>query len=173
MMCEECGMRNANVHVAMLINGEMKERYLCTDCVAKHQLLRFDLSGMMNRLKDPAKIMNSEKLLTEEPVPEISCSQCGTTFAEYKKTGLLGCPACYSEFREQLTGENESQHGVSRHCGRTPGHPCAQVSLHMQLDKLKQQMTLAIQEEEYETAAKIRDQIREINAALQEDAHDQ
>ena len=170
MMCEECGMREASVRVTMLIGGEKKERLLCKECVAKHQLLRFDLGDLVKRLIPKN---NKADLETEEDVPEIICSQCGTTYAEFKKTGLLGCPACYSEFREQLTQQLSVLQGETRHTGQTPEQPNEQVSLHMQLDRLRQQMALAVDQEEYETAAKLRDEIRDLTARLKEDVHDE
>lgn len=163
MMCQECGVREANVCFTTLCNGEKHEEYLCSECVSKKQLLKFDLSQLAARLSK-----KREPEAPAAPLPQITCPGCGTTYAQFAQAGTLGCAQCYEAFREPLSHELVRKTGHAQYLGDAPAQAGEGVSLHMERDKLKQQLLRAVEEENYEQAARLRDQIRLLGARLAE-----
>ena len=167
MMCQECGQREANICFTTIINGEKHEEYLCQECVSKKQLLKFDLSQLaaqLSRKKEPEA--------PEAPVPRLSCPACGMTYAQFLKEGALGCPQCYQAFREPLEGYLMKKLNRAKYAGDAPEQAGEQVSLRMERDKLKRKLHRAVEEEDYEQAAALRDRIRALNTRLEEAEHE-
>ena len=95
-----------------------------------------------------------------------SCHDCGMTIAQYKETSLLGCPTCYETFKEQLAHIIKSvQDNHYQHIGRAPSQITEDFGRHLQIRRLLKQLESAVNKEEYEQAAKIRDQLRELHEA--------
>lgn len=171
MMCEECGIRPAKFHLMTITNDERTERNLCAVCMAKYQkqLPGIDfsnLAGILNSILDGHT--GKQKETVDEAVAELTCDQCGMTYAEFQKCGMLGCAGCYKTFKTPLDSLLQRIHGNTQHAGRIPGSVRSGVSIRMNIDRLKQRLQKAIAEEEYEQAAKLRDSIRALNAQLAE-----
>ena len=171
MMCEECGIRPAKFHLMTIINDERAERNLCPVCMAKYQkhLPGIDfsnLAGILNSILDGRSVRGKET--EDEKFGALTCEQCGMTYAEFQKCGMLGCANCYKTFKTPLDALLQRIHGNTQHAGRIPGSVRSGVSIRMNIDRLKQRLQKAIAEEEYEQAAKLRDSIRALNAQLAE-----
>lgn len=171
MMCEECGIRPAKFHLMTITNDERIERNLCSVCMAKYQkqLAGIDFSNLAGILNSILDGKGGKK--EEAPDPEmaaLTCEQCGMTYAEFQKCGMLGCAECYKTFKTPLDALLQRVHGNTQHAGRIPGGVRSGVSIRMNIDRLKQRLQKAIAEEEYEQAAKLRDSIRALNAQLAE-----
>ncbi len=171
MMCEECGIRPAKFHLMTITNDERTERNLCPVCMAKYQkqLPGIDfsnLAGILNGILDG--VTGKQKEPEDEALNELACEQCGMTYAEFQKCGMLGCANCYKTFKAPLDSLLQRIHGNTQHAGRIPGSVRSGVSIRLNIDRLKQRLQKAIAEEEYEQAAKLRDSIRALNAQLAE-----
>ena len=166
MMCEDCNDRDATIRLTTIVNGEKVEKNLCASCMAKikQQFPTLELWGFAGLLSGFLDAVKAEK---PEPLPEITCGRCHTTYAGFVKSGLLGCSDCYQSFREPLETLLKGIHGQTRHTGRVPGSLPSDVPLKLTLDRMKQQLAQAIETEEYEKAAGLRDQIRAMNAQLE------
>ena len=141
MMCEECGMNPAVFHFVTIKNEERTERNLCPACMAKYkkQLPGIDiknLAGILNNLIDGKKAPGKEKIDPETAA--ITCGQCGMTYGEFRKCGMLGCAQCYSAFHEPMTALLQRIHGNTQHAGRIPGGVHSGTSIRMNIDRLKQ-----------------------------------
>jgi len=88
------------------------------------------------------------------------CPHCGIKFVEFRNSGRLGCPHDYQEFREELTPLLENIHGETRHCGKTPRRLPQNKQTQSELVQLRGRLKQAINKEDYEEAARLRDQIR-------------
>ena len=97
----------------------------------------------------------------EEENP-LRCDVCGETYQEFQKTGRLGCAHCYAAFGEQLEKTLKSIHGHAHHVGKVPPYLEGEVRTERELDELRRQMDQAVQDEEFEQAARLRDRIREL-----------
>ena len=172
MMCDECGIRPATIRITTIVNGEKRDRNLCSECMANSQRFKKDFSNLAGHLNGLLDALKSGASKSEEPIPEIECSRCGTTYEQYRKSGLVGCAQCYSDFREPLQAMMSRVHGHTQHVGRIPGGADQQLSMKLKLEKLRQELKQAIRQEEYETAAILRDQIRTLNALIEREATD-
>ena len=171
MMCEECGMNPAVFHFVTIKNDERSEKNLCPACMAKYkkQLPGIDiknLAGILNNLIEGKPGSRKEQIDPETAA--ITCEQCGMTYGEFKKCGMLGCAECYHAFHEPMTALLQRIHGNTQHAGRIPGGVHSGTSIHMNIDRLKQQLQKAVAAEEYEQAAKLRDAIRALTAQLEQ-----
>lgn len=171
MMCEECGIRPAKFHLMTITNDERTERNLCSVCMAKYQkqLPGIDfsnLAGILNNILEGS--VGRQREPEDEALGAVTCEQCGMTYAEFQKCGMLGCAGCYKTFKAPLDSLLQRIHGNTQHAGRIPGSVRSGVSIRLNIDRLKQRLQKAIAEEEYEQAAKLRDSIRALNAQLAE-----
>ena len=171
MMCDDCGIRTAKFHLVTIINGDRVERDLCPSCMAKHQkkLPGIDfsnLAGILNSILEGGKDAAEQEKLEAE-YEGYTCDQCGMTYAEFQKGGMLGCANCYKAFKVPLTALLQRVHGNTQHAGRVPGGVHSGVSIRMNIDRLKQKLQRAVADEEYEQAARLRDAIRALTIQLE------
>ena len=161
MICDECGAAPATVHLTTITNGERKERKLCGACLAKLNklLISGELAGLLSGL------LAGPQQAAERAPAELACSRCGRTFDTFQKTGLLGCAQCYRDFREYVEPVLHRIHGHTQHEGRAPLGEDGAIAQHRQLESLKSKLREAISAEEYEQAAKLRDQIKALREA--------
>ena len=90
------------------------------------------------------------------------CGVCGFTQTDFKKTGRLGCSACYHSFAEGLTTLLKAMHKGTEHVGKLPQRAHEQMQLNDRMRALTQDLQKAVAEENYETAASLRDEIKKL-----------
>lgn len=165
MLCQNCQKRPANVHFTQVTNNKKTEMYLCEQCAREKgqsgigppiNISDF-LSGFMN-------FGNSETHTIQEPAKE-SCEICGMTFEDFRKTGKMGCSNCYRIYGDRLKPIMKRLHGNTEHTGKVPARLSGVANQTKELDSLKASLAKAIQNEEYEKAAELRDKIRELEGA--------
>ena len=171
MMCEECGMNPAVFHFVAIRDGEKTEKNLCAACMGKYkkQLPGLDiknLAGMLSNLIEGRRTSAKEEI--DPATAAISCPQCGMTYAEFRKCGMLGCAQCYRAFQEPMTQLLQRIHGNTQHAGRIPNGAHSGTAIRINIDHLRQQLAKAVAAEEYEQAAKYRDSIRALEAQLKQ-----
>lgn len=173
MMCDECGVRPANIHLTTLVDGAKQERNLCAVCMAKYrkQLPSIDLTSLAGLLGGFLEKAVGAKREEEEDEFDLTCPKCLTRYAEFRRTGMLGCAECYKAFHEPVEELLKRVHGNTQHNGRVPGGVDSQVALELNIDKLKQRLVKAIANEEYEDCAQLRDQIHALKAQLDKQSH--
>lgn len=170
MMCEECGVRPAKFHLTTIAGEQKRERRLCEVCMAKYQkqLPGIDfanLAGFLSGFLQNNGGAPSEKI--DEEFALLACTNCGTTYSTFQKSGKLGCAQCYKVFQKPLETLLMRIHGNTQHAGRIPEGIKSDVSIRMNIERLKQQLAKSIAAEEYENAAKLRDQIRGLSAQME------
>lgn len=157
-------MRKATVHLTQIVNGKKTERHLCAQCAHRHEnefLLepQFSihnlLAGLLEGWQPPAGAAQ-----------DLRCSRCGLRYREFARTGLLGCSQCYEEFKDQLEPVLRRIQGQVRHTGKVPACAGPQVHLGRRLEQLRTRLREAVAREEYEQAAKLRDEIRALEHSL-------
>lgn len=158
MKCDVCGKNEATVHLTEIVNDKMTKLHLCEECAKEKGVEmeeHFGLSDLLAGLADLGA--------TAEPsmVDVIKCPSCGFTYQDFKKTGRLGCGECYEAFKKQLTPLLKRIHGADRHVGKIPVTVGKTVKDTITLQDLKIQMEKAIQTEEFEEAARLRDKIKD------------
>ena len=97
--------------------------------------------------------------------PEITCPRCGETYAEFQKSGMLGCAACYQAFRKELTPLITRVQGRTQHAGRRPPVSEEEQARQTLMEDLRARMEAAVAEENFEEAARLRDELRAMTPA--------
>lgn len=134
------------------------ERFLCEACAqAQH-----DVFGQAKDLAEVWKLLQAQKPSARKQPPGISCPDCGMTLRDFRQRGRLGCPKDYEVFGAQLHDLLERIHGGARHVGRGPHHDETTTLRRKRLDQLQQALASAIRDEDYEEAAKLRDEIKSL-----------
>ncbi|MDD5496438.1 MAG: UvrB/UvrC motif-containing protein [Candidatus Omnitrophica bacterium] len=159
MLCEICGKKEATVHLTEVINEQMRKLNLCEDCAREkgaEMEEHFGLSDLLAGLADLGATVKPEAAVT------IKCPKCGFSYSDFKKIGRLGCSECYEVFKKQLTPILKRIHSADRHVGKVPIQVGKTVKGVKDLQDLRLQMEKAIQSEEFEEAARIRDKMKEL-----------
>jgi len=100
-----------------------------------------------------------------EPSSEQACEVCGLTYSQFRKKGLLGCPSCYEVFADVLEPLLERAHGgESQHLGKIPARAGDDQARQQRLLQLRRELDRSVRAEQYETAARIRDQVRQLES---------
>jgi protein arginine kinase activator len=163
MLCENCHQREAVVKFTQVVGSEKKALNLCKECAEKQQFDNplIDISKVFGKIiiaiLSEHLTSSAVEIVTKEDKENI-CSVCGISWAEFQKTGRLGCADCYESFLDPLKLLLRRLHGSNRHIGHKLQEK-EKKGLSIQL--LKKQLQTAIKNEDYEKAAELRDQIRE------------
>jgi len=148
------------------INGQVTEMHLCQECAAQPDSpLSFE--QFLHGLLDMFSGMQQEDVSQQAPESNYRCGACGLSFEDFKRSGKLGCAECYQTFRREMDPILKNIQGGNRHEGKYPQKAGAGMFNRRKIDKLRMELTKAIEEEEYENAASLRDQIRELEANTQ------
>ncbi|MBP3645161.1 MAG: UvrB/UvrC motif-containing protein [Clostridia bacterium] len=160
MLCEECGKNEATVSITLKTGKGSNTRMLCRECVKKMEssLSKGDIQGFLSSILSVLNTSEPKK----ETAPSPACSGCGLTYAEFEHSGRLGCAQCYRDFSEQLRPLLQRVHGRAQHAGRKPAAftPDPKALLDAQIMELRQKMDEAVAVENFEDAAKYRDELR-------------
>lgn len=163
MLCQNCNEKPANIHLTKIINDKRMDIHLCEKCAQENTNINYDypfkINNFLTDLFDISYNINDIQKIQEK---KYVCKNCGLTFEEFKNIGKLGCYECYNTFNEKLTPILKRLHGSASHVGKLPKTNGVQVKEKLKLEELKDQLIIAIKNEEYEKAAKIRDEIRHL-----------
>ena len=164
-LCDECGKNEACYTVSVMMGGQVTQRHLCADCMAKMNMnlaagnVKQLLSAIMSALTGDDE---DEAAPAVAPEDDVLCGRCNTTLSQFTKSGKLGCPYCYTAFREQLTPMLQQIHGRVQHAGRKPIEDEAAQRRRAVYDRLTRQLEQAVAAENFETAAILRDQLKHL-----------
>ena len=161
MLCDVCGKKEATVHLTEIINDQMTKLNLCEDCAREkgaEMEEHFGLSELLAGLTDMGTTVEPEVAITTK------CSNCGLTYQNFRKIGRLGCSECYETFKKELASLLKRIHGSDRHVGKVPLRGGKTIKDTRTLQDMKIQLEKAIQMEEFEEAAKLRDKIRDLES---------
>ena len=165
LVCQNCNKKAATFHVTEIIDNEKKEIHLCEDCAREK-----NIALPTDKLND--FIGGLFEAHAEKEVPElagITCPVCGITYAEFRQGGGLGCSRDYTVFKKAMMPFLERIHGSTKHKGKVPLNAGKDMANARRLIQLRRELNKAIEAEEYEQAAKVRDQIYELKNG--EDPH--
>ena len=169
MLCEKCKKRTATVFYNENINGKTRSYSLCAECAAKMREKGElqDVTSMIGSFADPFSELHDQFFsgffgmpALHSAAPEKKCPVCGSTYSDIAESGKVGCPACYETFGDELSHLIQSVHGTTTHTGNVPSRHRAKKERDEKRKTLRRELDEAIKAEEYERAAKLRDEIR-------------
>ena len=162
MLCDSCRERDAVVHLTQIVDNAVTQLHLCEKCAAakgvettvapKHPLGEF-----LHQVQQ----QHSTAVSGGARADAARCHFCSATMKDFRTSGRLGCPHCYQAFEASLRDLLRRVHNASRHVGRRydPPQPAMSEKLSL-LGELRQRLRRAIENEEFELAADLRDRIR-------------
>lgn len=165
MLCKNCGLRPATTHIKRVINGRVEEYHLCAECAKKMNVSAFDPF-------DLSELWGSffgDRMPDSPSINQKRCKTCGSSFSDIANLGKLGCPDCYSEFYNELLPSLRKIHGKTRHVGKLPNSANENTKAGYMIADLKKKLADAVENEDYEQAATLRDQIKEYEKKMNDD----
>lgn len=192
MRCERCE-REATIHEVIIAQGKKQERHLCESCARQaglssdpHLPIAQLITGFMLGPNHPPAPANQPAGKPVAPAPRAvtRCAGCATTYAAFKESGLLGCPACYDAFADRLGPLIERAHeGACHHVGKFPRRALrdcrtlgdrdrVEVLLgsirerEERLESIRKALAKAVRDEDYERAAMLRDELTRVTDLL-------
>lgn len=163
-VCMQCQQNQAAVKLTKLVKGTVEELWLCPECAARHSPFQkknptINLNALLNGILAQA----GEEAEVAIVQPDLNCPTCGMPFATYRTTLLLGCSDCYEAFETHLVNDLRKFHGETVHLGRSPRDPAMPVTRRRSATELRRRLDNAVAAENFELAAKLRDEIRRIS----------
>ena len=171
MLCQECRRNEANIHIVKNVDGKQTELNLCEQCALKKEELDFSFEPQFSLHKFFAAMLdqNLRGKRDEKKAASLQCPSCGLSFALFSQVGRLGCSDCFSAFEDNLKPLLRRIHGGCIHTGKVPARTRDRVKFLRELDQLKEELLLKVQNEEFEEAAGLRDRIRTIEGKMEQD----
>jgi len=165
MLCENCGERDAVIHLTQIVNNSVTTTHLCEPCAAEKgvetssSVAKFPLGDFLASLGKGGGAEPSEAGM-DEP-----CPHCGATLRDFRSSGRLGCARCYDSFETHLRDLLRRLHGNSTHVGEVyrqgEAEPApAARGANGELERLRDELRRAVEAENFEKAAELRDRIR-------------
>ena len=158
LVCDICG-KLATVHLTQIINNKIQKVDLCEECAQQKGVTDpegFSLADFMAK--------NIESSLGEGAIegPALVCSSCGCTPRDFKHSGRLGCPDCYESFDSLIKPMLKGMHRGGTHVGKIPHGLLKRVGLRREINRLQDSLARAVEQEQYEDAARFRDELEQL-----------
>lgn len=158
MKCELCKEQEATVHFKQVTGGDVRELWICRAC-AEHQGLD---------LQSPASL--TDFFFGTQPAaaapaarePDLQCAGCGMKLSEFRKLSRLGCARCYETFAEELDEVMDQLQFGDQHVGKVP----AREQLSFEIARYEDDLTAAVQRQDFEEAARLRDLLKDLRAQV-------
>lgn len=181
MLCQKCKKNNANVFYKETVNGQTKSYAYCAQCAEEAQKngeVNFNMESPFDSeffkpfqsidnilgsiFSAPHGQLSGGKNAIESPArsSEKKCGLCGATIRDLAREGKTGCPKCYETFTDELADSISRIHGNVTHIGRAPKLLKDKLDRTKKLRQLKSELQKAIEAQEFEKAAELRDNIR-------------
>lgn len=186
MLCSNCGKREVEVLIKQVIDQEVHNLNLCRACAEEMGFISPDapsitISFSLNeaeRRGAKKKAKTNQESEADVRNDALLCSSCGMEYAVFRENGLLGCPECYVAFRFPLGAYLQQNQGAESHWGGLSGafedlevvEDAQKAAIRKRIDnewkatmqRLEMELAEAVEREEYERAAKLRDVLRSL-----------
>lgn len=161
--CSKCS-KPATLHITELRHGAVQALHLCEACAQEYlnQNGSAEVSESESLIEQFSNISDAEL----EEYEDLICPNCGISFKEFRRLGRLGCPHDYVVFAEELTPLLENIHGETQHVGKFPKRAPDDSKRQYELIRLRNELKSAVDDEEYEEAARLRDEIQSLEKEL-------
>ncbi len=171
MLCQVCKKKESTIIITQVVGGEKTELHLCKDCAALFgdklsivSFSQFNLDDLLSGLLKAFDLYGKEEGMVQSK--DLKCSNCSLTYQDFIQTGKLGCSLCYRDFRRQLIPLLRRLHGNSEHIGKIPHQAKNKLDKINQIKKLRKELQEVVIKEDYERAARIRDEILKLEGVL-------
>jgi protein arginine kinase activator len=162
MKCEICGLKDAVIHIRQIQKESVHELHICEECAREKGLIREEetelpVTNLLAGLIDGAEASSTAEKTTA------ACPRCGTRLAEFRKSGRFGCSGCFAVFESDLRAIVSQMSARPRHAGKLPAAVGGTLP-HPDREGLRVELRAAVEAEDYEKAAQLRDRLRDLDA---------
>ena len=158
MVCDNCHERDAVVNLTTIENNSVRQLHLCEQCAAERGV-ETSVAPTKHPLGQFLEAVQKQSMPASTEAGK--CAFCGLTMRDFRDTGRLGCARCYTTFEPSMRELLRRVHGGPRHTGRVYKAPPEEVFQKTgQLGELRDKLRRAIEQEQFEAAAELRDKIR-------------
>lgn len=170
MLCQNCQKREASVHQTVITNGQKQEAHLCEVCAREAGALpnfsmpNLSIQQLLNAFLGQGPLGGPATVPPLQAEP--TCRHCGMTYSEFAQSGVLGCSQCYDEMQAHLVQLIKRIQGTTTHSGKVPKRTGGIARKRRELEALRRQLEGAIKAEQYEEAALLRDQMKQMEAEI-------
>lgn len=147
MICDVCKGRNASVRVKKMVSGRLTDHFLCAECA-----IRFGYAKTIHPFYD----------IDPQPEAMLRCPCCGCSIQEITEMGMAGCASCYDTFRDRMLVNIEKIHGKVSYAGWVPPSSSLRIQNEKRIAEARAELAEAIEREDFERAAELRDLIHAI-----------
>jgi protein arginine kinase activator len=163
MQCQICNKRTATIHLTEISEGTRTEMHICEMCAADQGIAAQSQMSINELLSNLLAMQPSDEEIFGPSEGESVCPSCGFVLSRLRKEGMLGCPHDYEVFEKALLPLIERAHsGSTRHCGKVPSKTPRDIKKLMDLSNLRRQLETAVRNEDYELAARLRDEMKQL-----------
>ena len=164
MLCQHCKQREATRHIRRVADGAAEDFHLCETCARELGMAVPEVGALLSSLL--SGILGSSLPVQGggQPAP-VRCELCGSSLNEIIQSSRVGCARCYETFSEQLQPTLQRVHGSLKHTGKVPAADPAvarRKQREEEIARLRGEIASAVQTEDYEQAARLRDEIRKL-----------
>ncbi|HIZ44635.1 MAG TPA: UvrB/UvrC motif-containing protein [Firmicutes bacterium] len=186
MLCEKCKMREANIRYTEVVGGVKTEHNLCSHCAKEmdfgHYTAMFDTDYPIGKLLSDLFGLDMEQGDSDDQaLNQVVCPTCHTAYSDFVRDSRFGCPDCYRVFDLLMSENIKKIQGSDTHTGKHPLYVHGEDGIRGEADRgsaapadslalLQSKLREAVEEEEYELAAKYRDEIKELKERMNADA---
>jgi protein arginine kinase activator len=169
--CKICGKRPATIHYTEIVNNKIVTFDLCVEC-AEEKGIEVQKGGSYGLGDLVAELIDGTVRDETSKIGRVRCPECGYQFSDFRNIGRLGCPECYRSFEAQLQPLLRHIHGGTIHGGKTPVRLSERGSWGPSIIQLRDELARAIEGEDYERAAELRDEIRRLESEAAQQSGD-
>jgi protein arginine kinase activator len=163
MKCDNCGKKEAAIHFTQIVKDETSTFHLCEACAAAKGLATVTPAAAAPLADFLAQM--GKTAVAETSASAGACPGCGLTLADFKRTGRLGCSRCWAHYDGSLRGLLRKLHGATQHVGKVYLSPDpTEMDRTARIVSLRRSLQRAVDDEDFERAAALRDQIRRLEA---------
>ncbi|HYW84264.1 MAG TPA: UvrB/UvrC motif-containing protein [Spirochaetia bacterium] len=162
MKCEICGLKDAVIHIRQIQKDLVHELHICEECAQEKGLIREEDSELpiANLLSG---LLEGKDVTGAADVKEV-CPRCGLKASEFRKQGKLGCPECFQAFEKDVRAIVSQMAARPRHTGKLPRTLVVEHAAAAEGEGLREELREAVEQEDYELAAQLRDRLREMES---------
>jgi protein arginine kinase activator len=162
MKCEICGLKDAVIHIRQIQKDLVHELHICEECAQEKGLIREEdselpIANLLSGLLEGKDVTGAVEV-------KDACPRCGLKASEFRKQGKLGCPECFRAFEKDVRAIVSQMAARPRHTGKLPRTLVIEQSTGAKGEGLRDELREAVEREEYELAAQLRDRLRELGS---------
>jgi protein arginine kinase activator len=162
MKCDVCGKGDVVINIQQILGEKKLEIGLCQSCAKKYGISK-NAEILQTTTSELLQALLLDKGRSGSSTKNRVCPRCTLTLKEFKKYERLGCIECFNVFNREITAMLRDKQMGTRHTGKFPNRLHAYKTFFVDRERIRKKLESAIQREDYERAAKLRDKLTELD----------